>query len=54
MLFAGVGDGRPADKNRDGLIDDFELLDYIDKWAQGQVDDFVLLDTIDMWAAGQY
>ena len=36
------------------MIDDFELLDYIDLWAANQVDDFDLLDCIDLWAAGHY
>jgi hypothetical protein len=44
----------PADLNNDYVIGDFELLDYIDLWAQGQVGDFELLDTIDLWAAGHY
>ena len=43
-----------ADANGDCVIDDFELLDYIDLWASGQVGDFELLDTIDLWAAGCY
>ena len=56
--FAGfVGDTpsyHPADINEDRVIGDFELLGYIDKWAQGQVEDFALLETIDLWAAGHY
>ncbi|MCK4784943.1 MAG: hypothetical protein KAV87_14420 [Desulfobacteraceae bacterium] len=44
----------PADKNDDYVVDDFELLDYIDLWADGQVGDFDLLDTIDLWAEGHY
>jgi len=44
----------PADKDGDYVIDDFELLDHIDLWADGQVGDFDLLDTIDLWAAGHY
>jgi len=44
----------PSDKDSDYVIGDFELLYYIDLWAQGQVGDFDLLDTIDLWAAGQY
>ncbi len=44
----------PADTNGDHVIGDFELLDYIDLWANGQVEDFDLLDTIDLWAAGHY
>jgi hypothetical protein len=44
----------PADLNNDYVIGDFELLDYIDLWAQGQVGDFDLLDAIDLWAAGHY
>ncbi len=41
-----------ADKNDDGKIDDFELLDYINLWVQGRVDDFSLLIAIDKWAKG--
>ncbi|MCP4451586.1 MAG: hypothetical protein GY809_09010, partial [Planctomycetes bacterium] len=44
----------PADSDGDFVIGDFELLDYIDQWAQGQVGDFDLLDCIDLWAAGHY
>jgi len=44
----------PADIDCDNVIDDFELLDYIDLWAKGLVDDFDLLDAIDLWAAGHY
>ena len=44
----------PADTDSDNVIDDFELLDYIDLWADGQVEDFDLLDAIDLWAAGHY
>lgn len=40
----------PADTNEDGKISDFELLAYIDKWAQGLVNDFDLLEAIDIWA----
>ncbi len=42
------------------VIDDFELLDAIDIWAQGGscgdllIDDFELLDLIDFWSAGSY
>ncbi len=39
----------PADKNKDGGIDDFELLDYITIWKKGEVGDFELLDAIDIW-----
>jgi hypothetical protein len=49
-----ISDDHPADTDSDHVIGDFELLDYIDKWAQGQVGDFDLLDCIDMWAAGHY
>jgi hypothetical protein len=44
----------PCDRNEDGIVGDFELLDHIDRWAQGQVGDFELLDCIDLWAAGHY
>ena len=40
----------PADLNHDGIIGDFELLDYIKKWAQGLVEDFKLLEAIKIWA----
>ncbi len=43
-----------ADSDYGWIIGDFELLDYIDKWAEGQVGDFDLLDCIDLWAAGHY
>ena len=49
-----INDDHPADTNGDHVIGDFELLEYIDKWASGLVEDFDLLDTIDIWAAGQY
>ena len=52
--FAGGTTYHPADTNNDYVISDFELLGYIDLWAQGQVGDFELLDTIDLWAAGHY
>lgn len=48
------GPVHPADTDGDHVIGDFELLDYIDLWANGQVGDFDLLDTIDLWAAGHY
>jgi hypothetical protein len=44
----------PADTDCDGVIGDFELLDYIDRWVAGEVGDFVLLDAIDLWVAGRY
>lgn len=53
----GAAINRPAhlaDTGGDYMVGDFELLDYIDQWANGQVDDFDLLDTIDLWAAGHY
>ena len=37
-----------SDTSQDWVIDDFELLDYIDLWAANQVDDFDLLDCIDL------
>ena len=39
-----------GDANGDGVVDDFELLDYIDKWAKGLVPDFDLLEAIENWA----
>jgi len=43
---------KKGDSDCDGTISDFELLDYIDKWAQGLVEDFDLLEAIDNWAKG--
>lgn len=34
----------------DGKVDDFEILDYINKWAAGDVSDFDLLEAINNWA----
>ncbi len=42
--------GYKADKDNDGKISDFELLDYINLWVKGLVDDFSLLVTVDEWA----
>lgn len=42
----------PADTDGNGIVDDFELLNYIDLWAQGRVGDFDLLNAIDAWAQG--
>lgn len=42
------GDQYPCD----GIVDDFELLTYIDQWAKGLVTDFDLLTAIDNWAKG--
>jgi len=39
-----------ADENGDGIISDFELLHYINSWANGTVSDFELLNAIDQWA----
>jgi len=36
----------------DGIVSDFELLDYINLWVQGMVGDFDLLEAIDNWASG--
>lgn len=41
-----------GDEDCDGVVSDFELLDYINKWAQGLVGDFDLLEVIDNWAKG--
>ena len=40
------GDTPPCD----GLVDDYELLDYIDLWTGGEVTDYDLLEAIDNWA----
>ncbi len=39
-----------GDANNDGVVTDFELLNYIDKWTKAQVPDFDLLKAIDNWA----
>jgi len=39
----------PGDTNCDGLVSDFELLDYINKWEAGDVDYFDLLKAIEIW-----
>jgi len=41
-----------GDANGDGVVSDFELLDYIDEWADGLVGDPDLLDAVDNWASG--
>jgi len=41
------GDREPCD----GIVTDFELLNYIDLWVQGEVSDFDLLTAIDNWAS---
>ena len=46
--------GAGGDEPEDWSIGDFELLSYIDDWADGEVGDFELLDAIDLWAAGEY
>ena len=40
----------PADTDEDGIVSDYELLDYIDLWVLGNVTDYELLDAIDEWA----
>lgn len=39
----------PADTDQNKIIDDFELLAYINRWANKQVQDFDLLITIKLW-----
>ena len=54
--------GNPYDKSNDGTIDNFELLDAIDCWAdmnctiapQGCNSNFYLLSLINLWATGEY
>ncbi|MEW5766397.1 MAG: fibronectin type III domain-containing protein [bacterium] len=41
-----------ADDNCDDQIDNWELLDHIDRWANNQVDNWDLLDAIDIWTRG--
>lgn len=43
-----TGDAVPCD----GIVDDFELLEYIKLWAKGKVNDFDLLEAIKNWAQG--
>jgi len=40
----------PADTDEDGIVSDYELLDYIDLWVLGNITDYELLDAIDEWA----
>jgi hypothetical protein len=50
----------PADLNDDGMVDVFDLLDYLDDWFAGNADRtgdgvtdvFDLLDYLDIWFAG--
>ncbi len=42
------------DINKNWIIDDFELLDAIDRWAIDNLYDFELLNMIDYWAYGSY
>jgi len=44
-------DLRRYDLNRDGLIDDSEVLIVIDAWISGHVEDATLLEGIDVWIA---
>lgn len=39
-----------GDENCNGIVDDFELLGYINIWAEGLVGDFDLLEVINTWA----
>jgi len=39
-----------GDIDLNGVVEDLELLDYIDLWAEGEVSDSDLLNAIDAWA----
>jgi len=39
-----------GDSDCDGTVTDFELLQYVSRWAQGTIEDFELLDAIDYWS----
>jgi PKD repeat protein len=52
VIITVTGTAIKGDTNNDGNVSDFELLDYIDKWATGTVNDFDLLAAIDVWAKG--
>ena len=39
-----------GDLDCDGVVDDFDLLAYVDLWVDGQVSDFDLLEAVDNWA----
>lgn len=41
-----------GDGDNNGVVDDFELLNYIAQWAKGLLSDFDVLDAIDAWASG--
>ncbi len=41
-----------GDEDCNGVVSDFELLDYINQWVQNKVTDFDLLTAIDNWAKG--
>lgn len=41
-----------GDANCDDEVSDFEILDYVNKWANGEVSDFDLLEAIENWAKG--
>ena len=52
----------PCDHNKDGMVDFFDLLDFLNDWfgqagvsdfnLDGMVDFFDLLDFLDCWFAG--
>lgn len=48
--YACSGGYSKGDPNYDGIVSDFELLDYIDLWTGGEVTDYDLLEVIDNWA----
>ncbi len=50
---ASLGCLTKGDKDCNSIVDDFELLDYIDKWAKNLAGDFDLLEALENWARGQ-
>ncbi|MDD8045110.1 MAG: VWA domain-containing protein, partial [Verrucomicrobiota bacterium] len=43
-----------TDKDGNGVIDDFEVLEVVDLWNGGEFNDFGLLEAIEFWRAGGY
>lgn len=41
-----------ADVNRDGVIDDFEILTVVDEWCAGRMNDFDFLGAVELWRNG--
>ncbi len=49
---ASLGCLTKGDKDCDGRVDDFEILDYVDRWSKDFVSDFDLLEALENWARG--